>query len=251
MVGPCAYCGPYTQYCSHQCSTTPNTYYWPIHYDDSDHYTSSSSSPPVDCTLSLGTPSTRLSHVDNDTHYSDTTTTTTSSTKHRNSVSSFCWDLLHSKHSSSSTPKSTRASTGNGNGNGNGNGGDPLFARRCSNCDTTSTPLWRNGPRGPKSLCNACGIRFKKEERRAAAATTTVANNHATSGAGLIDPHQGYYNGSWAHQYAQGTPQKMQCYGTPNEFRFMEDDRGSDSGIQFLSWLTHDRPSGLVHDFTR
>ena len=25
-------------------------------------------------------------------------------------------------------------------------------ARRCANCGTTSTPLWRNGPRGPKVL---------------------------------------------------------------------------------------------------
>lgn len=24
------------------------------------------------------------------------------------------------------------------------------------------TPLWRSGPDGPKTLCNACGVRFKK-----------------------------------------------------------------------------------------
>lgn len=29
--------------------------------------------------------------------------------------------------------------------------GDPVpLPRRCASCDTTSTPLWRNGPRGPK-----------------------------------------------------------------------------------------------------
>ncbi|KAL5976899.1 hypothetical protein ACLOJK_021235 [Asimina triloba] len=39
--------------------------------------------------------------------------------------------------------------------------------RKCSKCETTTTPLWRNGPRGAKSLCNACGIRYKKEERKA------------------------------------------------------------------------------------
>ncbi|KAL6610719.1 hypothetical protein ACP70R_040688 [Stipagrostis hirtigluma subsp. patula] len=49
-----------------------------------------------------------------------------------------------------------------------GVGHDTFLDRRCANCGTTSTPLWRNGPCGPKSLCNACGIRFKKEERRAA-----------------------------------------------------------------------------------
>lgn len=42
-------------------------------------------------------------------------------------------------------------------------------ARVCAHCGTTKTPLWRNGPGGPKSLCNACGIRFKKAGRRSAA----------------------------------------------------------------------------------
>lgn len=32
----------------------------------------------------------------------------------------------------------------------------------CVDCKTTKTPLWRVGPTGPKSLCNACGIRFRK-----------------------------------------------------------------------------------------
>ncbi|XAR52673.1 hypothetical protein NMG60_11020857 [Bertholletia excelsa] len=32
----------------------------------------------------------------------------------------------------------------------------------CVDCKTTKTPLWRGGPAGPKSLCNACGIRYRK-----------------------------------------------------------------------------------------
>ncbi|KAJ4797227.1 GATA transcription factor 23 [Rhynchospora pubera] len=39
--------------------------------------------------------------------------------------------------------------------------------RVCSNCNTTTTPLWRSGPSGPKSLCNACGIRQRKARRAA------------------------------------------------------------------------------------
>ncbi|KAJ3701922.1 hypothetical protein LUZ61_005627 [Rhynchospora tenuis] len=39
--------------------------------------------------------------------------------------------------------------------------------RVCSNCNTTTTPLWRSGPCGPKSLCNACGIRQRKARRAA------------------------------------------------------------------------------------
>ncbi|KAA8492471.1 GATA transcription factor 12 [Porphyridium purpureum] len=33
---------------------------------------------------------------------------------------------------------------------------------RCTHCAATQTPLWRSGPNGPKSLCNACGMRWKK-----------------------------------------------------------------------------------------
>ncbi|KAL6005908.1 Calcineurin B-like protein [Asimina triloba] len=42
--------------------------------------------------------------------------------------------------------------------------------RVCSDCNTTKTPLWRSGPHGPKSLCNACGIRRRKERRAMTAA---------------------------------------------------------------------------------
>lgn len=38
--------------------------------------------------------------------------------------------------------------------------------RMCTDCKTVKTPLWRNGPQGPKSLCNACGIRYKKLGKR-------------------------------------------------------------------------------------
>ncbi|CAA0819358.1 GATA transcription factor 18 [Striga hermonthica] len=121
-------------------------------------YSSFASSSPasVDCTLSLGTPSTRVYN------HNQRSSCTRNNNNNNNNMpmpmpsSAFGWNILPSKHSHSHTPKPHRH--------------DPLLARRCANCDTTSTPLWRNGPRGPKSLCNACGIRFKKEERRATAA---------------------------------------------------------------------------------
>ncbi|KAL6848921.1 hypothetical protein ACP4OV_021504 [Aristida adscensionis] len=112
---------------------------------------------PVDCTLSLGTPSTRRA-------------ATTASA----------------------------AACGKEPGRGS-----PAAARRCANCDTTSTPLWRNGPRGPKSLCNACGIRYKKEERRAAAAVAPAPAPAPDGAAGA------YACGGYARQQ----PAQWGCYG--------------------------------------
>ncbi|XP_058212583.1 GATA transcription factor 15-like [Rhododendron vialii] len=39
------------------------------------------------------------------------------------------------------------------------------YVKTCADCGTTKTPLWRGGPAGPKSLCNACGIRSRKKRR--------------------------------------------------------------------------------------
>lgn len=33
--------------------------------------------------------------------------------------------------------------------------------RRCTHCAVEETPQWRLGPDGPRTLCNACGVRFK------------------------------------------------------------------------------------------
>ncbi|KAI3446172.1 hypothetical protein Pfo_002837 [Paulownia fortunei] len=36
-----------------------------------------------------------------------------------------------------------------------------VSGRRCTHCQVQKTPQWRTGPLGPKTLCNACGVRFK------------------------------------------------------------------------------------------
>ncbi|KAI6005803.1 white collar 2 type of transcription factor [Pisolithus albus] len=35
----------------------------------------------------------------------------------------------------------------------------------CVTCGRTDSPEWRKGPQGPKTLCNACGLRWAKEVR--------------------------------------------------------------------------------------
>ncbi|KAL9229229.1 hypothetical protein vseg_004716 [Gypsophila vaccaria] len=36
------------------------------------------------------------------------------------------------------------------------------LVKKCVHCDTINTPQWRDGPEGRKTLCNACGLQYKK-----------------------------------------------------------------------------------------
>jgi hypothetical protein len=42
--------------------------------------------------------------------------------------------------------------------------------QQCTQCGATQTPVWRLGPAGPKTLCNACGVRYMKAVRAQQAA---------------------------------------------------------------------------------
>ncbi|KDP44375.1 hypothetical protein JCGZ_20055 [Jatropha curcas] len=57
--------------------------------------------------------------------------------------------------------------------------------RKCMHCEITKTPQWRAGPMGPKTLCNACGVRYKSgrlfPEYRPAASPTFVPSLHSNS----------------------------------------------------------------------
>ncbi|KAL9154068.1 hypothetical protein ABFS82_10G089500 [Erythranthe guttata] len=75
---------------------------------------------------------------------------------------------------SSLLESSDHLSSGNSSSyNNNNNSNYPI--RVCADCNTTKTPLWRSGPKGPKSLCNACGIRQRKARRAMAAAAAAAS----------------------------------------------------------------------------
>lgn len=63
-----------------------------------------------------------------------------------------------------------------------GSNGQP---RRCTHCLAQRTPQWRAGPLGPKTLCNACGVRYKSgrllPEYRPAKSPTFVSYKHSNS----------------------------------------------------------------------
>ncbi|KAL8245116.1 hypothetical protein R6Q59_011374 [Mikania micrantha] len=57
--------------------------------------------------------------------------------------------------------------------------------RKCVHCATNKTPQWRTGPMGPRTLCNACGVRYKSgrlvPEYRPAASPTFILTKHSNS----------------------------------------------------------------------
>ncbi|KVI00188.1 GATA transcription factor 11-like [Cynara cardunculus var. scolymus] len=66
--------------------------------------------------------------------------------------------------------------------------------KKCSHCEITKTPQWREGPMGPKTLCNACGVRYRSgrlfPEYRPAASPTFIPSVHSNSHRKVIEMRQ-------------------------------------------------------------
>lgn len=73
----------------------------------------------------------------------------------------------------------------NGNNNVDSYSSEQNPVRKCMHCEITKTPQWRLGPMGPKTLCNACGVRYKSgrlfPEYRPAASPTFTPALHSNS----------------------------------------------------------------------
>jgi PAS domain S-box-containing protein len=52
----------------------------------------------------------------------------------------------------------------------------------CTDCGTLDSPEWRKGPNGPKTLCNACGLRWAKKEKKKSGGQENI-NTTDTNGA--------------------------------------------------------------------
>ncbi|CEH17198.1 GATA-4/5/6 transcription factors [Ceraceosorus bombacis] len=46
----------------------------------------------------------------------------------------------------------------------------------CTDCGRIDSPEWRKGPLGPKTLCNACGLRWAKKVKRSGGDPTAISN---------------------------------------------------------------------------
>ncbi|KAK1439181.1 hypothetical protein QVD17_04997 [Tagetes erecta] len=66
--------------------------------------------------------------------------------------------------------------------------------RRCSHCLVQKTPQWRAGPLGAKTLCNACGVRYKSgrllPEYRPACSPTFSSDVHSNNHRKVLEMRQ-------------------------------------------------------------
>ena len=81
------------------------------------------------------------------------------------------------------------------NANDDDDGLQHPIPRRCSHCLAQRTPQWRAGPLGPKTLCNACGVRYKSgrllPEYRPAKSPTFVSYLHSNSHKKVMEMRMG------------------------------------------------------------
>ncbi|GLJ53146.1 hypothetical protein SUGI_1132600 [Cryptomeria japonica] len=69
--------------------------------------------------------------------------------------------------------------------------------KKCTHCGVNKTPQWRCGPLGPKTLCNACGVRYKSggllPEYRPAASPTFSPDKHSNSSKVVLEMRRQKY----------------------------------------------------------
>lgn len=84
--------------------------------------------------------------------------------------------------------------------NKRGTSGVARMGRRCLHCQSDRTPQWRAGPMGPKTLCNACGVRYKSgrllPEYRPASSPTFSSELHSNSHRRVVEMRRAIGGGS-------------------------------------------------------
>ncbi|XP_042507244.1 GATA transcription factor 5-like [Macadamia integrifolia] len=138
-------------------------------------------------TWSLGS----LSFTESSCTSSSSTTTTTSSSSSSTSLLTFSESghnvdfLYYLGKPPAKKQKKKRKLVAEATGSQHHHQQQPQAPRRCSHCLVQKTPQWRTGPLGAKTLCNACGVRYKSgrllPEYRPACSPTFSGDIHSNS----------------------------------------------------------------------
>ncbi|CAO3616346.1 unnamed protein product [Mucor fragilis] len=73
----------------------------------------------------------------------------------------------------------------------------------CQSCGTESSPEWRRGPTGHKTLCNACGLRYSRSVARQGKMAANQQKHHQ------LQQHQHHQQHSLFQM--PNTPQHQSC----------------------------------------
>ncbi|RDX70080.1 GATA transcription factor 2, partial [Mucuna pruriens] len=123
----------------------------------------------------------------------------------------------HSNDNDNNDPKASSLVAGKSRARREGSAAGDGGARRCSHCASEKTPQWRSGPMGPKTLCNACGVRFKSgrlvPEYRPAASPTFVLTQHSNSHRKVMELRR------QKELLRQQQQQQEQCYRHTHDFK--------------------------------
>ncbi|XVF46329.1 hypothetical protein PTKIN_Ptkin03bG0018500 [Pterospermum kingtungense] len=91
----------------------------------------------------------------------------------------------------------------------------PDVLRKCMHCEVTKTPQWREGPMGPKTLCNACGVRYRSgrlfPEYRPAISPTFVPSLHSNSHKKVLEMRKEAEPPTTVTPFVLSTPPEMSC----------------------------------------
>lgn len=91
----------------------------------------------------------------------------------------------------------------------------------CTDCGTLDSPEWRRGPNGPKTLCNACGLRWaKQEKKRSGTATGSKLTPNGNDGGDLTAGNGGSPPGAQKGQ-------QQSSNASPNNMAFSAPRTGS------------------------
>ncbi|KAI9490773.1 hypothetical protein BDB00DRAFT_790018 [Zychaea mexicana] len=83
---------------------------------------------------------------------------------------------VRNKRRHSSSAKAHQASTTNKfhPSNASASSSPIAHSNRCESCGTDSSPEWRKGPSGHKTLCNACGLRYSRSVAPSSSTTSYI-----------------------------------------------------------------------------
>lgn len=80
-----------------------------------------------------------------------------------------------------------------------GSGSSHSSQKKCGYCSCTTTPMWRRGPHGPSTLCNACGVKWKHGKIMQDSKDTQATQSTSTS-ASASSSKSGHGTGASAHR---------------------------------------------------